>query len=113
MLDDTCYFLPCHTENDAKALAQLLNSQAAKGFFRSFIFWDAKRPITAQLLASLDLEMLAEETGDSLPVWTETPKTIKSKKFRVHPLTRVVQTNTTTSELAQVQFAPAKPPPQR
>ena len=113
VLDDTCYFLPCQTEHDAKALAQLLNSQAAKGFFQSFIFWDAKRPITAQLLASLDLEMLAEEAGISLPVWADAPKTIKSKKSRVHPLTRVVQTNTTTSEITQVQCAPAKPPPQR
>ena len=70
VLDDTCYFLPCQTERDAKILIRMLNSKAAKGFFRSFIFWDAKRPITAQLLASLDLRKLAKETGVSLPLWT-------------------------------------------
>ena len=71
MLDDTCYFLPCNSERDAKLLADLLNSEAAKGFFRSFIFWDAKRPITIQLLASLDLGMLAKEAGLRLPAWTD------------------------------------------
>lgn len=74
MLDDTCYFLPCQTERDAMFLAKLLNSEAAKGFFRSFVFWDAKRPITAQLLSSLDLGMLAEEAGLSLPIRTDTTR---------------------------------------
>ena len=69
VLDDTCYFLPCRTEHDARLLAELLNSKAARGFFRSFIFWDAKRPITAQLLAGLDLGILSEEVGVSLPTW--------------------------------------------
>ena len=72
VLDDTCYFLPCQTEHDSRILAELLNSKAAKGFFRSFIFWDAKRPITAQLLSSLNLGMLAEEAGVSLPAWSDT-----------------------------------------
>ncbi|MCS1408766.1 MAG: hypothetical protein M2R45_01943 [Verrucomicrobia subdivision 3 bacterium] len=76
VLDDTCYFLPCQTEHDAQVLAELLNSEAAKVFFYSFIFWDAKRPITAQLLESLDLGMLAEEAGVSLPVWSDVPQQI-------------------------------------
>ena len=71
VLDDTCYFLSCKTEHDAKLLAELLNSTAARGFFRSFIFWDAKRPITAQLLADLDLGTLAAEAGVSLPAWSD------------------------------------------
>lgn len=74
VLDDTCYFLPCHTERDARVLAELLNSEPARGFFRSFIFWDAKRPITAQLLADLDLGILASEVGISLPVWSDNPQ---------------------------------------
>ena len=72
MLDDTCYFLPCKTEADARLLVELLNSKTAHGFYRSIIFWDAKRPITAQLLATLDLGTLAEEFGVSLPVWSDT-----------------------------------------
>ena len=71
MLDDTCYFLPCETESDARLLVELLNSKTAKGFLRSIIFWDAKRPITAQLLANLDLRTLAEESGVVLPIWSD------------------------------------------
>ncbi len=71
VFDDTCYFLPCRTERDAKFLAELLNSKAAGSFFHSFIFWDAKRPITAQLLACLDLGILAKEAGAPLPAWSD------------------------------------------
>lgn len=74
VLDDTCYFLPCWNESDATALADLLNSHAARAFFRSFIFWDSKRPITAQLLASLDLRKLARETGVDLPTLADAPE---------------------------------------
>ena len=48
VLDDTCYFLSCGTEEEAEVLAALLNSEAARGFFRSFVFWDAKRPDNGQ-----------------------------------------------------------------
>ena len=71
VLDDTCYFLPCNTEEDAMLLVELLNSKPATRFFRSLTFWDAKRPITAQLLATLDLGILASESGVSLPMWSD------------------------------------------
>ena len=75
VFDDTCYFLPCGNEEDARLLAGLLNSESARGFFRSFIFWDAKRPITAQILGHLDLRILAEEAGVSLPAaWSDGPQ---------------------------------------
>ena len=71
VVDDTCYFLPCDTEEDARVLTNLLNSEMARGFFQSFIFWDAKRPITAQLLNTLALKTLAEESGlEMLPLWS-------------------------------------------
>ena len=70
VLDDTCYFLPCHTEPDARGLADMLNSTAARDFFEAFVFWDAKRPITAQLLSSLDLAKLSSELGMPLPSWS-------------------------------------------
>jgi hypothetical protein len=63
MLDDTCYFLPCHSERTANLIAKMLNSEIADQFFRAFIFWDAKRPITVELLKKLDLEKLARELG--------------------------------------------------
>lgn len=74
VLDDTCYFLPCRTEQDARVLAELLNSKAARGFLRSLVFWDSKRPVTAQLLARLDLGQLAAEAEVPLPTWSDTPR---------------------------------------
>lgn len=71
VLDDTCYFLPCRTRQDAEALERLLNSQEANGFFRSLVFWDAKRPITARLLSSLDLGAVAQDAGIPLPSWSD------------------------------------------
>jgi hypothetical protein len=61
MLDDTCYFLACADENEAALLANMLNSNTAQEFFRAFIFWDSKRPITVQVLMKLDLFRLAYE----------------------------------------------------
>ena len=63
VLDDTCYFLPCQSGKEAERLAALLNTDEVKGFFSAFVFWDAKRPITAGLLASLDLDALAVQCG--------------------------------------------------
>ena len=67
VFDDTCYFLPCQSEDEAQEILKLLISQAARGFFDSFVFWDAKRPITADILGLLNLGALAMELGVSLP----------------------------------------------
>lgn len=61
VLDDTCYFLACQNEEEAKSIATLLNSKLANEFFASFIFWDAKRPITAKILMKLNIMALARE----------------------------------------------------
>jgi len=63
VLDDTCYFVPCSTREDAEYLASLLKSPTTREFFASFIFWEAKRPITADILSQLDLVALAAEVG--------------------------------------------------
>jgi hypothetical protein len=63
VLDDTSYFVPCDTEEQAVYLAQLLNSCAARSFYNAFVFWDSKRPITADLLRRLSLRRLAKELG--------------------------------------------------
>ena len=74
VFDDTCYFLSCRNSRDAGLLADLLESEAAAGFFRSFVFWDAKRPITAQILGDLNLGVLAREAGISLPARWDQPR---------------------------------------
>jgi hypothetical protein len=61
VLDDTCYFIGCDSEDEAICLVQLLNSKIAHDFFSSLIFWDSKRPITVDLLRSLDIKVLAQE----------------------------------------------------
>jgi hypothetical protein len=63
VLDDTCYFLPCGAMGDARYVASVLNSDIARDFFSAFIFWDAKRPITIDILGRLDLLALAGELG--------------------------------------------------
>jgi len=61
VLDDTSYFVPCETKQEAEYIASLLNSEKARAFFESFVFWDAKRPITVDLLRRLNLEKLGQE----------------------------------------------------
>ena len=61
VLDDTCYFLPCQSEAEAQYLIDLLSSEAAEEFLKSFIFWDAKRPIKVSVLSKLNLAALARE----------------------------------------------------
>ncbi len=63
VLDDTCYFLACRDQAEAEAIAKLLNSEPARQFFSAFIFWDAKRPITVDLLRQIDLVALARHLG--------------------------------------------------
>ena len=63
VLDDTCYFLPTKSRAEAELLASLLNSSVAAEFYSAFLFWDAKRPVTVDLLRKLDLRALAEELG--------------------------------------------------
>jgi hypothetical protein len=66
VLDDTCYFVPCNTREDAEFLASLLNSEQSRAFFSALVFWDAKRPITVEILGQLDLVALTTEVGAEL-----------------------------------------------
>ena len=68
VFDDTCYFKPCQTQAEAAAIAGMLNSQVAREFFSSFVFWDSKRPVTVELLERLDLVALAQELKIEAPM---------------------------------------------
>ncbi len=65
VFDDTVYFLPCQSEEEADFLCSLLDSKAAREFYGSMIFWADKRPITIDLLKRLSLRKLAAELGQS------------------------------------------------
>jgi hypothetical protein len=43
----------------------LLESDEARTFYKAFIFWDAKRPVTVDLLGRLNIHALAESLSIS------------------------------------------------
>ena len=65
VFDDTVYFLPCVSADQATFLARLLRSEVAQSFLGSMIHWDDKRPITIDVLKRLSLEKLAAFLGES------------------------------------------------
>lgn len=58
MLDDTSYFIACHSAEQAALIAALLNHPLTITFFDSAMFTDAKRPVTKKLLQRIDLNAL-------------------------------------------------------
>ena len=64
VFDDTCYFIAAYSAEEADLLARLLRSDLAADFYNSLIFWDAKRPITAEVLGQLGLRKLAAALGE-------------------------------------------------
>jgi hypothetical protein len=61
LCDDTCYFLPCSSATEARRRADLLNSNRGQEFFSAFVFNEAKRPLTAEILNTLNLDALTAE----------------------------------------------------
>ncbi|WP_129629385.1 N-6 DNA methylase [Candidatus Oscillochloris fontis] len=64
VFDDTIYFLPCSSEDEARFIAYLLQSEIAMKFYHSLIFWEDKRPITVDVLKKLNLHKLAKAYGE-------------------------------------------------
>lgn len=65
VFDDTTNFMPCPCEASATVLLSLLESDIARQFYDGLVFWDAKRPITVEILGRLNLRKLAAEVGMS------------------------------------------------
>jgi hypothetical protein len=63
VLDDTCYFVPCDSKQEAEFFADLLNSNTSRRFLSALVFADAKRPVTVDILRRVDLKKLAEREG--------------------------------------------------
>jgi hypothetical protein len=63
VLDDTCYFVPCGSEQEAGFICNLLNSDLVMRFLRAVIFFDAKRPVTIDVLSRIDLKQVGEKLG--------------------------------------------------
>lgn len=60
VFDDTVYFLSAETKEEAEFLCSLLNSEPCQNFLSSMVFWDEKRPITAEILKRLNIRAVAE-----------------------------------------------------
>jgi hypothetical protein len=60
MFDDTVYYLSFDGEEDARAVLSEIDSEAARTFLSSLIFWDEKRPIKASILNLLDWTKLTD-----------------------------------------------------
>jgi len=58
MLDDTCYFIPCSSLQEATQLANFLNDPVCLNYLNSIVFLDAKRPITKKLLQGIHIPSL-------------------------------------------------------
>ncbi len=63
MVDDTYYFIPCKSQDEAQLLLELVSSASAKQFLNSLVFQDSKRPVTAEVLKRLSFAELARELG--------------------------------------------------
>jgi len=63
MLDDTCYFISCSSESEAKPLCSLFNSEPCQKFLKSLIFPDSKRPVTTEILQRISLTAIAQRLG--------------------------------------------------
>jgi len=63
LFDDTVYFLPAASQQQAEFMVQLLASKPAAEFLGSMVSWDDKRPITADLLRRLNIRQLARVLG--------------------------------------------------
>ena len=74
VLDDTCYFIPCSSEAEARFICDLLNSDVCQQFIRSLVFFDSKRPITIDVLNRIDLKRVAEHLN----------KTAEANRFLTH-----------------------------
>jgi hypothetical protein len=63
VLDDTCYHVSFDSPDAATLVSELLNEEGCRALLTSLIFWDAKRPITTEVLQRLDLRPVAARYG--------------------------------------------------
>jgi hypothetical protein len=59
MFDDTCYFVPCRSPEQAAIVCALLNDRETAALIGSLVFRDSKRPITKGVLERIDLLALS------------------------------------------------------
>ena len=73
LLDDTCYSIPCQSQEEASFLCGLLNSPVCQAFLHSLAFLDAKRPLSADILNRIHFRSLADHLQIPWPSGQRTP----------------------------------------
>ena len=63
VFDDTVYFLPCRSQDEANFIYSLVQSTPYSQLLHSMIFAAEKRPVTAEILRRISLECVAHELG--------------------------------------------------
>jgi hypothetical protein len=63
VVDDTCYMLGFHLEEQADFVLKILTSEVCKEFINSLVFIDNKRPITIALLNRIKIKNIALSLG--------------------------------------------------
>lgn len=63
VFDDTVYFLPCRSEEEADLVLALVRSNPYRKLFASMTFANEKRPVTTDLLRRISLEKVAASIG--------------------------------------------------
>ena len=63
VFDDTVYFLPCWSEDEADFVHSLVQSKPYSQLLHGMVFAAEKRPITAEVLRRISLERVADELG--------------------------------------------------
>lgn len=84
MFDDTVYFVPCQSKDEAEFICTLLNSEEANSFLESMIFWADKRPITIDVLKRLSLKKLALLLSKEEEYISYTSKGKKNQVSEIH-----------------------------
>jgi hypothetical protein len=82
MLDDTCYFIPCGSSDEAQLICDMLSSSLAQKIIGSMVFLDAKRPITTEILRRISLYDLAVKLGRLDELSNVSPKNDCSKPLQ-------------------------------
>lgn len=79
VMDDTIYFLPCWSEKEADFIMTLVRSQPFTELLGAMVFSDEKRPITAELLKRVSLEMVADRLGmaDQYAAFTDRTRSLQ------------------------------------
>lgn len=70
LLDDTCYFIGFDSLEDAKIVQNELNKDEMQEFIQSFMFMDAKRAITKDLLMRICLTSLIRHNNYSIDMFS-------------------------------------------